>query len=255
MAKISGPGGGETEFFQITELQQAFEKELKTGEKIAVIPGVKEASFLREAPIRSELQKQWENFKDRVLNPPVPPQPEVPRPICPAVFFNANSSFDLSVATGSGFNPASTPILIAEWVWNLPTSLGGLPYFSGTFTSPGTWNGANFTFPSMTINAPLFAPAPGYVTQVIPNALTVNLKIKDVVTVAGFAGIAGITLSESWPNYFTQAFNCANIPDTIGPQELLLCTLSADVQEWYYTANPNPCTRQFINFAFTNNYP
>lgn len=261
MAKITGPGG-ETEFFQITELQQAFEKELKTGEKITVAPGVREASFLREAPIRAEFQKSWDAFRDRVLNPPVPPQPPVPRPICPAVITNSTSTFDLSTALGSGFNPASSPVLLAEWIWNLPNppppnppGIGGLPYFSGNFTSNGAWNGANFIFPSMQITDPAIFPSPRYATQIIPNVMTVNLKIKNVVTIAGSASITGATLSVPWSTQFNQAFNSNNIPDTVGTQELLLCSLGVDVKEWNYSVNPTPCFQQFINFVFTNFYP
>jgi len=81
MAKIQSPSG-ETEFFQVTELQQAFEKELKTGEKVAVAPGVIEASFLREAPVRAEYIEAFQEFKDRLINPYVPPTPPVKRCIC-----------------------------------------------------------------------------------------------------------------------------------------------------------------------------
>jgi len=81
MAKIQSPSG-ETEFFQTTELQQEFEKELKTGEKVTVAPGVKDASFLREAPVRAEFTEAFRDFKDRLLNPYVPPTPPVKRCIC-----------------------------------------------------------------------------------------------------------------------------------------------------------------------------
>jgi len=81
MAKIQSPSG-ETEFFQITDIEKAFEKQLKTGEKVTVVPGVKEASFLREAPVRAEYIEAFQEFKDRLINPYVPPTPPVPRCIC-----------------------------------------------------------------------------------------------------------------------------------------------------------------------------
>jgi hypothetical protein len=81
MAKIQSPSG-ETEFFQITDIEKAFEKQLKTGEKVTVVPGVKEASFLREAPVRAEYTEAFKDFKDRLLNPYVPPTPPVKRCIC-----------------------------------------------------------------------------------------------------------------------------------------------------------------------------
>ncbi|NBV78188.1 hypothetical protein EBR66_08570, partial [bacterium] len=68
MPKFTSPSG-ETEFFKQTELQKAFEKELKTGEKVIITPGVKEASFLREAPIRANLAGVYAEFLDRVVNP------------------------------------------------------------------------------------------------------------------------------------------------------------------------------------------
>ena len=99
MAKIQSPSG-ETEFFQTTELQQAFEKELKTGEKVSIAPGVIEASFLREAPIRAELSYLYEQFRDRILNPYDPFQPPAPFFQCPAWIGNGDGSFDSGPATG-----------------------------------------------------------------------------------------------------------------------------------------------------------
>jgi hypothetical protein len=84
MAKIFDPSG-ETEFFEITELQQAFEKELKSGEKVTFNAGIKEGSILREAPIRADLVGFYQEFKDRILNPYIPPQPPVTRFKCTAV--------------------------------------------------------------------------------------------------------------------------------------------------------------------------
>jgi hypothetical protein len=78
VAKIFDPSG-ETEFFEVTELQQAFEKELKTGEKVTFTAGVKEGSILREAPIRADLVSFYQEFKDRILNPYIPPQIPVTR--------------------------------------------------------------------------------------------------------------------------------------------------------------------------------
>jgi hypothetical protein len=76
MPKFTSPSG-ETEFFKQTELQKAFEKELKTGEKVIITPGVKEASFLREAPIRAELAGVYAEFIDRVVNPLPVTQPPI----------------------------------------------------------------------------------------------------------------------------------------------------------------------------------
>lgn len=76
MPKFSSPSG-ETEFFKQTELQKEFEKELKTGEKVVITPGVKEASFLREAPIRAELAGVYAEFLDRIVNPLPVTQPPI----------------------------------------------------------------------------------------------------------------------------------------------------------------------------------
>jgi hypothetical protein len=101
MAKIQSPSG-ETEFFQITDIEKAFEKELKTGEKVAVAPGVKDASFLREAPVRAEYTEAFKDFKDRLLNPYVPPTPPVKRCIC-LIGFRA-WQFDYSLLSAKFFD-------------------------------------------------------------------------------------------------------------------------------------------------------
>jgi hypothetical protein len=118
MAKIQSPSG-ETEFFQTTELQQAFEKELKTGEKVSIAPGVIEASFLREATTRAEYKDAFDQFRERILNPYVPSQPPVQRFSC-----NNNLAYK-ALRWIVGANPTNSTI-------QYPPLLTGLNYDADT---------------------------------------------------------------------------------------------------------------------------
>lgn len=259
MARITSPGG-ETEFFEVTELQQAFEKELKTGEKVMVAPGVKEASFLREAPIRAELERAWAEFRERVLNPIDPYQPEVPRPICPNGFINANSLFNLSFCLGTGFKVTATPIIIAEWSGSGSAPFPGqmtvpaFPYYTGVQQSPGTHSGGgSFTFPTLTQNSLPVAPAVSYSNYTIPDYLVITMKIKNVDSVTGTVNFSGLKITQSFGNFDTGLFNCNNIPDTVGSQEIVLAELKWDGE---VTILPNACGwGTYTNYRFTNFYP
>lgn len=259
MARITSPGG-ETEFFEITELQQAFEKELKTGEKVIVTPGVKEASFLREAPIRAELEKAWAEFRERVLNPIDPYQPEVPRPICPHGFFIVDSSFDFSLCSGTGFKATATPIVIADWngsgqapfpgQFSVPT----FPYYTGIQQSVGSHSGGGtFTFPTLTQNSLPVAPSVNYSSFTIPDYLTITMKIKNVDSVTGTVNLSGIRITQTFGGFNTGLFNCNNIPDTVGSQEIILAELKWDGT---VTILPFACGwGTYTNYRFTNFYP
>jgi hypothetical protein len=134
MAKIQSPSG-ETEFFQTTELQQAFEKELKTGEKVSIAPGVVEASFLREAPVRAEYQSAFDQFKERILNPYGPSQPRAFRYICePFIQANSQSMQPIFTADPCAFpiNPA-TPSLSQAFTYKFTSTL--TPFLTPPTTS------------------------------------------------------------------------------------------------------------------------
>ena len=125
MAKIQSPSG-ETEFFQTTELQQAFEKELKTGEKASIAPGVVEASFLREAPVRAEYQSAFDQFKERILNPYAPNQPRAFRYKCEP-FISSNLISLQPIYTADA-------LALSDGLGN-PTLLGPFTYkFTSTLT-------------------------------------------------------------------------------------------------------------------------
>jgi hypothetical protein len=95
MAKIQSPSG-DTQFFQTTETQKQFERSLQ-GEKVTISQGVKEASILQEAPIRTDLQALYNEFKDKLLHPDQPTQRECQRFGCvsedPVASFRAIRQF------------------------------------------------------------------------------------------------------------------------------------------------------------------
>lgn len=272
MARIFSPSG-ETEFFQITEIQQAFERELLTGEKIEIIPGMREVSILREAPVRAELGTLYEQFRDRVLNPTDPFQPPVPFFSCPTWIGYPDGQFESGNASGVSASP-NPPELhvtlnqtypgIAQWVSQSAFTVGN-PVFGGfsflkipwsiTF-SPQPQNLANFSggygptgYYGPTVNFPgAFTAQIGVAwwNPTGPNSIQNmqlgiqynnlnNLQPTDPTTAGGYA---------------SPIFSCTNIPANNSATPIPIATISADYNRVQYS-----CLPTLQNFTFTNLYP
>jgi len=264
MAKIQSPSG-ETEFFQTTELQQAFEKELKTGEKVSIAPGVKEASFLREAPVRSEYLQAYQDWKDKLYNPIDPPQPPVFNVRCTAVV----RPFQLVINEAYTNTVAYSSMPELDFVTTLDTSQGffNVPQCNATFLS--TFNGTEWEW--------LSNPLPFSQTTNRSNASQAQIIVSDYYTLQAFARIEpvipntgqinfsgfapnGITFtagpSGGGVSYATGPFSCNNLPS--GEYEIF--NVVADLFVPAYTATPYPyslsnCSYTLFNYRFTNLYP
>lgn len=260
MAKIFDPSG-ETEFFEITELQQAFEKELKTGEKVAVSAGVKEASILREAPIRADLAGLYQEFKERILNPYVPPQPPVQRFKCTAVI----RAMSLGISyTQTPINPPnfSTPPTL-RFATEIDTSQGYFPVPScdqdfvafpidpaeiGYIGSPFV-NVRNRSKPSANVLiVPDYYQLICSTVNFLPDA-DANVECFGVTITAGLGG--GVS-------YSSGLINCNGL--TADSNERPIFQLLADLYVPEYGATPYPynltsCSYTLFNYRFTNFFP
>lgn len=285
MAKIQSPSG-ETEFFQITDIEKAFEKELKTGEKVTVAPGVIEASFLREAPVRAEYMEAFQEFKDRLINPYVPPTPPVKRCICALVIKQWIFTYDIADAfdfNGVGVLPEQWYGVISETKGDIyPNLVNQLDFNSAeqgllTVDSP---TGRQYAFPAKTYpNYDRGKIVAGCTESefLIPDFLTMTgyVGFKDFINIdpefSGWYGQGGnpITINNGQISFdytnktgstlnYSQTFN-ATIPssNTWPPQDpaslaqLPIWTLQADIRKY-----AGKCYwPQFENFRFTNLYP
>jgi len=267
MAKIQSPSG-ETEFFQTTELQQAFEKELKTGEKVTIAPGVKEASFFREAPVRAEFTEAFKDFKDRLLNPYVPPQVPAFRCRCAKVIITRTAYWLPDF--GFDYDPA-TPDLgcYLRFKSSVQSVLGGAPNYRfdqkyiAVFENGGTTGGEIYW------DAPFLQS-----TGIQTNCQQLAETIPDWLTMEGFLGcepgenlnwiapykfIRNELVSIDWiyggaQNYTTPSFTCDNLPDLSGGQEIKLWDIKADLFIPAYTG-ASTCYKNLTNIRFTNLYP
>jgi len=286
MAKIQSPSG-ETEFFQTTELQQAFEKELKTGEKVTIAPGVKEASFLREAPVRAEFTEAFQEFKDRLLNPYIPPQPPVKRCICLLVIKQWILTYSIDDAyffnNVGGVEPEQVYGVISETKSDIyPNLVNNLDFYSSEqgILVDDSVDGRDYTF-----NEKIY-PNDNR-GRILAGCTDSEILIPDFLTMTGFVGFKDfintepkfsgwygqggnpITINQgvisfdytnrtgSTLNYY-QTFN-ANIPssdtwppqDPASPFQLPIWTLQADIRKY-----AGKCYwPEFENFRFTNLYP
>jgi len=268
MAKILSPSG-ETEFFEITELQKGFEKELKTGEKVAIAPGVREASFLREAPVRAEYATLFEQFKDKVLNPIDPYQPPVPRFNCTAVLRTMTLEISPASVNPNGAVGPGTPFWhpYIEFTTVLDTSLYSVPApqcntdFTGIDPGTGIYNftplpfqnSVNKTYPSpVQIIVPDYYTFTGYVFDwdwddvSLPILTFTDIKITNAV--------GGGT------NYSSGPFSCYNIPNPTPPASQAIFEIKADLYVPKYGGPflygiTTDCSYTLFNYRFTNFYP
>jgi hypothetical protein len=269
MAKIQSPSG-ETEFFQITELQQAFEKELKSGERVSVAPGVIEASFLREAPVRAEYEMAFNDFKDKMLNPQEPFQPPVRKFRCTLslrlVTLTIGTAQTLSTTTYG-----QSPILSFSTTYNPPPLPGRYPYI------PGCNNDYSSVFSGPPINTYIFTglpfqsfynrTAPRETELIIPNYYTLTASLQDwSPTTQALGGISCSVVSiinESsggGTNFVSGPIVSQNIP--AGTSVPNIFNLVADLYVPGYD-DPRPfkygvndaCSYTLFNYRFTNNYP
>jgi len=261
MAKIQNPSG-ETEFFQITELQQAFEKELKTGEKVSVAPGVREASFLREAPVRAEYTEAFKDFKDRLLNPYVPPTPPVTRFVCTAVVRPITLTISTARATNGAFY-SGTPMILG-FKTTINTTFGDYKVpecnqeFIGVDDGFGNWdfeplpftNTRNRSQPSaVEIIVPDYFILSAYLRDWNPDDITAgNIDFNDISITTGLGG--GVS-------YSTGPFSCFGMP--AGDFVPGIFEIKADLYVPEYYANPKPyglssCSYTLFNYRLTNFY-
>ena len=264
MAKIFDPSG-ETEFFEITELQQAFEKELKTGEKVTVSAGVKEASILREAPIRADLAGLYQEFKDRILNPFIPIQPPVFRARCTAVL--RPMRLEIAEAYTNSVAYTGSPELYFETTLDTSQGYFNVPQCNANFFS--TFNGTEYEWLSNPLPfSQLANRSSASQTQIIvPDYYTLRAYtiIQPVIPNTGEiffdGGIPpyGVTITAllgGGVSFATGAFSCANLP--FGEYEIF--NLKADLFVPAYGATPYPyslsnCSYTLFNYRFTNLFP
>ena len=264
MAKIFDPSG-ETEFFQITELQQAFEKELKTGEKVTVSAGVKESSILREAPIRADLVGFYQEFKDRILNPYVPPQPSAFRAICPRVIIQKTASW--GVEFGYEYDPA-TPDLgcYARFKSSIVSNLLGAPnyVFDTKYTPTIFYPSGEFAFGSAFIHSTSIFTAGQQFASTIPDWLTMEGFIgcevgENLDWIPPNSAVFTDEISINWfyggaQNYTVPAFVSQNLQNLFGGQEIKLWEIKADLFLPAY-AGSGTCYKNLTNIRFTNLFP
>lgn len=262
MAKIFDPSG-ETEFFEITELQQAFEKELKTGEKVAVSAGVKEASILREAPIRADLAGFYQEFKDRILNPYIPPQPPVNRFVCSRVTRSISLNILPSYVAPNGAFPLSTPYLDFTTVLDTSSGFYNVPEINTDFT--GIFDGSVYNFYPLPYSDIKNRSQPSATQIIVPNYYTLTGYVFDwewdyeALPVVNIGGI-NITneTSGGGVDYSSGAFACNNIPTSISSTPIF--ELKADLFVPEYGNPPFPynlrrCSYTLFNYSFTNFFP
>jgi len=227
MAKIQSPSG-ETEFFQTTELQQASEKELKTGEKVSIAPGVVEASFLREAPVRAEYQSAFDQFKERILNPYSPSQPRAFRYICEP-FLQANNNSMQPISTNS---PLAFPDISGN-----PSLLGAFTYkFTSTLTpflTPPTTSVPNIPYViPITDNIPPMINASGWeANDVHPPAFG---------SITSTATLQGFIMQNTWlaPGLIYRGFEKPT-PNVTGYTLPDWLNLDAYVENWLPAGGPS----------------
>jgi hypothetical protein len=278
MAKIQSPSG-ETEFFQTTELQQEFEKELKTGEKVTIAPGVKEASFFREAPVRAEFTEAFQEFKDRLINPYVPPTPPVKRCIC-LIAIRA-WQFDYSLNNGRYFDDPGEdyigvrsesdqniyPNLTSGLDFNsvqIGDGVGGGPPYEVTFPNTSITGGQQFVgCNEVAVVLPDYLRMTGYVAykQLSSNpadsswySTTGSIFAEDYLFELKYVAEGGTILTYS-PGYFNMNVPSSDTWPAIPPGESTstfdVWTLKADL----YKPAGQCRYPTFQNFRFTNLYP
>lgn len=262
MAKILSPSG-ETEFFQTTELQQAFEKELKTGERVTIAPGVREASFLREAPVRAEYTEAFQEFKDRILNPYIPITIPVDRFKCASVLRPMKLEVFPSYVDPNGATDIEAPYL--DFTTVLDTSFGSFAVPEINTDLASIFNGTEWNFillpysniknrtkpVSTQITVPNYYTLTGYVFDYLwsdPTLPVVNMGGIDITVGAG----GGVPFS-------TGAFVCNNIPNTSYPP-IPIFEIKADLFVPAYSNTPYPydldfCSYTLCNYSFTNFFP
>ena len=277
MAKIQSPSG-ETEFFQTTELQQEFEKELKTGEKVTIAPGVKEASFFREAPVRAEFTEAFQEFKDRLINPYVPPTPPVKRCIC-LIAIRA-WQFDYSLNNGRYFDDPGEdyigvrsesdqniyPNLTSGLDFNsvqIGDGVGGGPPYENTFPNTSTGGRQFVGCNEVAVVLPDYLRMTGYVAykQLSSNpadsswySTTGSIFAEDYLFELKYVAEGGTILTYS-PGYFNMNVPSSDTWPAIPPGESTstfdVWTLKADL----YKPAGQCRYPTFQNFRFTNLYP
>lgn len=259
MAKIVSPSG-ETEFFQITELQAGFEKELKTGEKVSVVPGAKEASILREAPVRSDWVLAFQQYKERVLNPINPIQPPVKRFFCQSVIRPMSLSM-LDAGATNAVTYYQTPILSFSTVKD--TTYGNFPVPQCNQSFQGVSAGGAFLFFPPPFQSTINKSSPSAVEIVVPDYYTLTATIEDwdtddppnseiiVDSVDITNGLGGGT------NFSTGNFSCLGIPNSASTP---IFEIKADLYVPVYGGPFNygvttNCSYTLFNYRFTNFYP
>lgn len=255
MARVFSPSG-ETEFFEVTELQAGFEKELKTGERVTIAPGARDASFLREAPVRAELSQLYEQFRDRVLNPPDPFQSPAPFFQCPAWISNGDAELEAGPATGVTASPNPPEIIVAINQQQLSVAR----WNNQTASNPGTLSGASYVFSGIPFGGGLSSPLLYGPYNYYGPPISVPLSLSASISVAWWnpgitSNFQNIRLQINWFQfpliiYDTGYFTCNNIPANNSATPLPIATVTADFSRGQYT-----CNGTLSNFVFTNLYP
>lgn len=261
MAKVFSPSG-ETEFFQITELQSAFEKELKTGEKVTVIPGAKEASFLREAPVRADWTIPFQQFKERVLNPVNPIQPPVTRYVCEAVIRPMELDILASYADPNGASPLTTPYLKFQTTLDTALISASVPQCNTDFT--GISGGGVYNFTPLPFHSAISKATPSAVEIISPDYYTLTGYVFDWLwddPTLPILNVGGIDITNGLgggTNYSSGAFQCFNIPNST--PSIPVFEIKADLYVPKYGGPFNygvvsNCSYTLFNYNFTNYYP
>jgi hypothetical protein len=261
VAKIFDPSG-ETEFFEITELQQAFEKELKSGEKVTFNAGIKEGSILREAPIRADLAGFFQEFKDRILNPYIPPQPSVTRFQCTAVVRPITLNIFPSYVEPNGASDLSTPYLQFTTVLNTLSGFYNVPQINTDFE--GIFDGSAYNFTPLPYAQTQNRTHPSAVQIIVPDYYTLTGYVFDwdwdnpALPIVSMDGIDITTGLGGGVSYFSGAITCNNIPNSIPPTPIFELKADLFVPAYYNTPYPyslTACSYTLFNYSFTNFFP
>jgi hypothetical protein len=264
MAKIQSPSG-ETEFFQVTELQQAFEKELKSGEKVSVAPGVIEASFLREAPVRAEYEMAFNDFKDKMLNPQEPFQPPARKFFCAlSLRIETLRIENTSTLSSPGTTYSQTPTLGFTTTFNPPAPPNRAPKCNSEF--PGVLTSGVYNFQTLPFENFITKSAPREVELIIPDYWTLTAYLKDwspAVQALGGISCGGISVLNTGDGGGTNFVSGTIVSQNI-PAGTLVPNIFNIVADLYIPAydDPNPdhgitgkCSYTLFNYRLTNLYP
>lgn len=233
---------------------------------MTIAPGVREASFLREAPVRAEYLQAFQDWKDKLFNPIETIQPPVFRGRCN----RATRPYQLQIS-GAFTNAvaySNSPEL--TFVTTLDTSQGYFPVPQCNDTFLSTFNGTEWEWSSnplpFSTNINRSSGSPNTFTVADYYTLRCYAKIEPAILNTGqinfSGGVApyGVSFtvgSGGGVNFATGAFSCNNLP--AGQYEIF--NLKGDLYVPAFSPPPpalygvSRCSYTLFNYRLTNLYP